>query len=176
MATFLFAGRVTTDSVNNLIIGISTALNKGAKEVTVLMSSRGGEIYPSISFNEFAVKNFHSRNVRCINIGDVYSSCSILFLSFEKGNRFNIPGTSFMVHSVKNGTDDIEKQKHISDFNDKQISILGATTLLDQHHNINNIFGSGNDFYVEGDDIKTWGFAEPIESYTITSSTIHVYG
>lgn len=179
MTTFLYKGRVTTQRVFKLIEEISKSFNSGEVAVTVLIDSPGGELQPSITLQDFVSKRLASRNLRCINIGRAHSSACILFLAFEADQRYYLPGSDFMFHSAKNSASSLQLAESndankISELNQEQFRIIDSSTNLSQYKDIHLTINSGNNFYIKGDDITTWGFAKSISSYVQPTKAIPI--
>jgi ATP-dependent Clp protease protease subunit len=85
---------VDIGSVNQLVQIVDAQIKNGARKITILISSNGGD--PSSAFTAYNYLRGVSAEITTFNVGNVDSAAATLYCSGK--NRYALPGTRFLLH------------------------------------------------------------------------------
>lgn len=87
---------VDTASLNQLIVIVDNQIRAGAKKITILVSSIGGD--PAAAFTAYNYLRGIPAEVTTVNMGNVDSAAAILYCAGK--HRYTLDGTRFLLHGV----------------------------------------------------------------------------
>jgi len=81
-------------SVNQLVQIVDAQIKNGARKITILLSSNGGD--PSSAFTAYNYLRGVSAEITTFNVGNVDSAAATVYCAGH--NRYALPGTRFLLH------------------------------------------------------------------------------
>lgn len=173
MICILFNCRLTIESRQTLQTVITDLKDRGVRDITILLSCEGGQIYQALEFRKFIKADCGDISFTVINIDKVLSSGTILFLSFNKNSRQYLKGAKFHFHAAFKDDGELTKDDidRLSSFNEQQIEVLSEETTMAVLE-IRDFIDNNKERNILDEEIEKFGFAQKIDELTINSKVL----
>jgi ATP-dependent Clp protease, protease subunit len=161
-----FFVQVDANTVNQLVQVIDNQIRAGAKKVTILISSAGGE-----TTSAFTAYNFIRGlpvEVTTFNVGNVDSAATVIYCAGKK--RYSLPGTRFILHGASVGfggntllnMQGLESQLALLKNQNQMISHVIAANTNKKESDIDAVLRT--ETILNPDDAKSWGLVQEIRT------------
>ena len=106
--TITLFGEINQESRDKFIKNLHS-LDESSGEITILISSEGGDVEEGLSIYDYIASSRNIINIICI--GGVCSMATVILQAASEGKRFMYPNSYLMIHEGTQGTIDHPKNR-----------------------------------------------------------------